>query len=91
MRCHRVCSGLRDTSNSRQVGRPLALSDSTQQQHQRGRSLPCLFEDRARQQCVIDLASPTAVGGKMSLRTESSPLDAAAAGTCEPLRIQVTL
>jgi hypothetical protein len=65
--------------------------DPAQQQHQRGRPLPRLFEDRARQQRVVAIARPTAVGREMALSTEQTPRSAAAAGACESLRRQVAL
>ena len=92
MRCRRVWSCLRDTPNSRaQAGRRLAFGHPTQQQHQRGRSLPRLFEDRPRQQRVVAIAGPAAVGWEMPLCTEQAPLGTATVGACEPLRMQVTL
>jgi hypothetical protein len=75
----------------REARRGLALGNPAQQQHQGGRALPSLVEDRARQQRIVAIASPTAVGWELPLGTEQAPLGATTAGACEPIRMQVAL
>jgi hypothetical protein len=53
-----------------QAGRRLALSNATQQQHQGSRMLTGLLEDGIRQQGVVAIADPTALGRKVALCTE---------------------
>jgi len=76
---------------AREAGGRLALGNPTQQQHPRGRSWPRLGQDRPRQQRIVAIAGLTAVGGEISLFAEQAPLGAAAAGACEPSRMQVAL
>ena len=70
---------------AREASGRLALGTPTQQQHQGGRALPGLGKHGPRQQRVITIAGPTAVGWKMRLLTEQAPLGLPAVRTGQPI------
>jgi hypothetical protein len=53
-------------------------------------ALPRLREDGTRQQRVIAIAGPTAVGWEMPLWTEQAPLGVPTMWACQPIRVEGT-
>jgi hypothetical protein len=68
-----------------------AFGDAAQQQHQRGGRLACFLEGSPAQQGVVAIAVATAVGWKVFLLAEQTPLSTHAMRTHEAVGMEMAL